>query len=164
MARFGGRRGTSTALALGEYGHEGPAALATLYVTALGAPNTINTMPERTLLALADAGMPAGGMFSQTEDPCLTLEEFKLAGIVRMSWADHLQRTPLSASPGTGAKRGAPGPKILRYRTSYPRAVRHALIARSYWLWLLASCPGGTPPPTWVGSKPVCAFAQLWQS
>jgi transaldolase len=49
-------------------------------------------MPERTLLALADAGMPAGGMFSQTEDPRLTLEEFKLAGIDTDELAGQLQR------------------------------------------------------------------------
>lgn len=47
-------------------GVKDPAAPDTLYVTALAAPNTVNTMPEETLLAFADHGalkgtLPADG-------------------------------------------------------------------------------------------------------
>ncbi|MET0476284.1 MAG: transaldolase [Mycobacterium sp.] len=39
----------------------------TLYVTELAAPNTVNTMPEKTLLAFADHGVVAGDTVSGTE-------------------------------------------------------------------------------------------------
>ncbi|HEV2701212.1 MAG TPA: transaldolase family protein, partial [Steroidobacteraceae bacterium] len=53
-------------------GVKDPSAPDTLYVTALAAPNTVNTMPEETLLAFADHGSlkgtlpPDGGNCEQT--------------------------------------------------------------------------------------------------
>jgi len=49
-------------------------------------------MPEKTHLAFAGAGVPAGGMFPQTQDPRSTLEEFKLAGVDTLELAGQLQR------------------------------------------------------------------------
>lgn len=43
-------------------GSKDPAAPDTLYVDALVAPDTLNTVPEKTLLAFADHGQPAGVM------------------------------------------------------------------------------------------------------
>ena len=42
--------------ALGQHRHEGSAGADSLYVEALTAPDTINTMPEKTLRAFADHG------------------------------------------------------------------------------------------------------------
>jgi transaldolase len=53
-------------------GTKDPKASDTLYVSALAAPHTINTMPEQTLLAFADHGVPGpsvspgGGTAEQT--------------------------------------------------------------------------------------------------
>ncbi|MGI8447472.1 MAG: transaldolase family protein, partial [Streptosporangiaceae bacterium] len=69
-----------------------PGAPDVLYVTALAAPFTINTMPEATLLAYADHGqaptlMPAGG-----GDAEQTLTAFAEAGIDHRALAGQLQR------------------------------------------------------------------------
>lgn len=73
-------------------GTKDPQAPATLYVTALGAPNTIDTMPENTLLTLAEASVPAGGgLLSRAADPRQMLESFKLAGIDIDALANQLQ-------------------------------------------------------------------------
>ena len=49
-------RRASAATALGQHGHEGSDASDVLYVKALAAPLTVNTMPEATLKAFADHG------------------------------------------------------------------------------------------------------------
>src|SRR5437667_1545373 len=52
------RRRPAATPAVGQHGHEGPAASDILYIRALAAPVTVNTMPEGTLKALADHGAP----------------------------------------------------------------------------------------------------------
>ncbi len=47
------RRRARATIAVCEHGHSDPAAPDTLYIGALAAPNTVNTMPEETLLAFA---------------------------------------------------------------------------------------------------------------
>ena len=62
-------------------GTKDPGARDTLYVEALAAPDTINTMPEKTLLAFADHGhvgdpLPADGGYAAD-----VLEELRNEGI-----------------------------------------------------------------------------------
>lgn len=72
-------------------GTKDPQASQLLYVKALAAPFTVNTMPEATLHALADAGE-----FCASSNPDVTrgqdaIEEFLRAGIDVDSLASHLQ-------------------------------------------------------------------------
>ncbi|MGH7981278.1 MAG: transaldolase family protein, partial [Limisphaerales bacterium] len=72
-------------------GTKDPKASDVLYIKALAAPNTVNTMPEGTLNALADHGeishiMPAGG--GPHED---ILRQFNKAGINIDALAAQLQ-------------------------------------------------------------------------
>ena len=62
-------------------GTKDPEAPADLYVSALAAPSTINTMPEKTLLAFAEKGVPSTGMLSNTVDPTPRLAEFRSVGV-----------------------------------------------------------------------------------
>ena len=69
----------------------------TLYVEALTAPDTINTIPEKTLLEFADHGevgeaLPADGGFSEA-----VLEEFRREGIDVDERAAKLQREGVAA-------------------------------------------------------------------
>ena len=73
-------------------GTKDPAAHDTLYVEALAAAGTINTIPEKTLLAFADHGhigpsLPADGGDSET-----VLQEFRQGGIDDHALAARLQR------------------------------------------------------------------------
>lgn len=73
-------------------GTKDPAAPDTLYVQALAAPDTINTIPEKTLLAFADhgkvgVGLPADGGYAEA-----VLEEFRREGIDDEALAARLQR------------------------------------------------------------------------
>jgi transaldolase len=78
-------------------GTKDPAAPDTLYVQALAAPNTINTVPEKTLLAFADHGkvgkaLPADGGYSQA-----VIDEFRREGINDDALAATLQRQGVDA-------------------------------------------------------------------
>src|SRR5208282_4250314 len=53
----------------------------TLYVSALAAPNTVNTMPEETLLAFADHGQPASALPRDGGDAETVLAAHVKAGI-----------------------------------------------------------------------------------
>ena len=73
-------------------GSKDPAAPDTLYVEALAAPDTINTIPEKTLHAFADHGevgapLPANGGYAEA-----VLEEFRREGIDDEALAARLQR------------------------------------------------------------------------
>ena len=56
LARSGGRRRAQAAHAVGQHRNQGSQGAARLYVEALAAPDTIDTMPEKTLLAFAAGG------------------------------------------------------------------------------------------------------------
>lgn len=73
-------------------GVKDPAAPATLYIEALAAPGTINTMPEKTLLAFADHGKLHGVMKDDCSDAEKTLAAFSRAGIDYNTLALQLQR------------------------------------------------------------------------
>ncbi|WP_394780668.1 transaldolase [Undibacterium sp.] len=72
-------------------GTKDPAAPDILYVQALAAPNTVNTMPEKTLLAFADHGKVNGSMAAEGGDAEKTLAEFAKAGIDVGALAQQLQ-------------------------------------------------------------------------
>ncbi|HEY6598040.1 MAG TPA: transaldolase [Pseudomonadales bacterium] len=73
-------------------GTKDPAAPDTLYVEALAAPDTINTLPDKTLRAFADHGVVRGTMPRDGGDADATLSEFARAGIDCDALAQQLQR------------------------------------------------------------------------
>ncbi|MEP6688613.1 MAG: transaldolase [Gemmatimonadales bacterium] len=73
-------------------GTKDPRASDVLYVEALAAPDTINTMPDMTLLALADHGKVVRVMPEDGGDAELVIAEFERAGVDVSALADQLQR------------------------------------------------------------------------
>jgi transaldolase len=65
----------------GSTGTKDPQASDVLYVQALAAPDTINTMPEKTLLAFADHGVVEGVLPRDGGDAEQVLKDFAGAGI-----------------------------------------------------------------------------------
>jgi transaldolase len=72
-------------------GTKDPKASDVLYVDALAAPNTVNTMPEGTLKATADHGAPTDLLRRDGGDGAAILAEFENAGIGIAALADKLQ-------------------------------------------------------------------------
>lgn len=73
-------------------GTKDPAAPDTLYLDALAAPDTINTIPEKTLLAFADHGKARNVLPADGGDGEALLAEFVRAGVDHASFAIELQR------------------------------------------------------------------------
>ena len=73
-------------------GTKDPAAPDILYVEALAAPDTINTLPEKTLLAFADHGRVKDAMRPDGGNTEALLEEFNRAGVDAEALAADLQR------------------------------------------------------------------------
>jgi len=73
-------------------GTKDPGAPDTLYVEALAAPDTINTMPDKTLLAFADHGRVNGVMPIDGGDADAVLAAFTRAGVDNAALAARLQR------------------------------------------------------------------------
>jgi transaldolase len=73
-------------------GTKDPAASDAFYVDALIAPDTINTMPEKTLLAFAEYGLPTNILMADGGDTDEVLRTFALAGVDYMTWAAQLQK------------------------------------------------------------------------
>ncbi len=78
-------------------GTKDPAAPDTLYVESLAAPDTINTIPEKTLLAFAEPGkvgaaLPADGGYAEA-----VLEEFRREGVDAEALAARLQQEGVEA-------------------------------------------------------------------
>jgi transaldolase len=78
-------------------GTKDPEAPDTLYVDALAAPDTIDTLPEKTLLAVGDHGKATGVMAADGGDAEKTLAEFAAAGIDVEALAEQLQREGAAA-------------------------------------------------------------------
>ncbi len=74
-------------------GTKDPQASDTLYVESLVAPNTINTLPEKTLQAFAHHGLVARSMDKDGLHARATLASFEAAGVDLDVLAEHLQRT-----------------------------------------------------------------------
>jgi transaldolase len=72
-------------------GVKDPKAPQTLYVEALAAPETIDTMPEKTLLAYAKEGKVAGVMQPDGSDAEKVLAQFAKAGVDVQALAKQLQ-------------------------------------------------------------------------
>jgi transaldolase len=73
-------------------GAKDPEASDTLYVQALAAPDTINTVPDKTLLAFADHGRVSGVLPPDGGDAEATLAEFARAGVDEAALAEKLLR------------------------------------------------------------------------
>jgi transaldolase len=72
-------------------GAKDPEAPDTLYVEALAAPDTINTIPDKTLLAFADHGEVKGVLPVDGGDAERVIDEFRLLGVDDAALADQLQ-------------------------------------------------------------------------
>jgi transaldolase len=72
-------------------GTKDPRAADTLYIEALAAPDTINTMPEKTLLAFADHGRVSGGLPADGGDAEVVIAQFARAGVDDVALAAELQ-------------------------------------------------------------------------
>ena len=81
----------------GSTGTKDPAASDTLYLEALAAPDTINTIPEKTLLAFADHGKVKGILPIDGGDAEALLAEFARAGVNGAALAAELQREGTAA-------------------------------------------------------------------
>jgi transaldolase len=73
-------------------GTKDPEAPDVLYVEALAAPFTINTIPDKTLKAFAEHGRVGGSMPVDGGDAEQVLAEFASVGIDRVALAEELQR------------------------------------------------------------------------
>lgn len=73
-------------------GTKDPAAPDTLYIEALAAPETINTIPEKTLAAFADHGQVQPRLSDDARAANATLEACRQAGIDTEALAQRLQR------------------------------------------------------------------------
>ncbi|MES2407364.1 MAG: transaldolase [Pseudomonadota bacterium] len=73
-------------------GTKDPAASDTLYLEALAAPDTINTIPEKTMLAFAEHGKVKGALPPAGGDAEALLAEFTRAGVDNAALASELQR------------------------------------------------------------------------
>jgi len=69
-----------------------PRAADTLYISALAAPNTVNTMPDKTLLAFADHGKLEGVLAPDGGDCEEVLGAYEKAGISVAALAAQLQK------------------------------------------------------------------------
>ncbi|MBC7656885.1 MAG: transaldolase [Frankiaceae bacterium] len=78
-------------------GTKDPAAQDTLYVEALAAAGTINTIPEKTLLAFADHGHIGPSLPADGGDSEAVLQEFRQGGIDDQAPAARLQREGVEA-------------------------------------------------------------------
>lgn len=73
-------------------GTKDPAASDTLYVEALAAPDTINTLPEKTLLAYAEHGKANHVMQLDKDESETVIAEFARHGVSADALAEKLQR------------------------------------------------------------------------
>jgi transaldolase len=88
LANFGAR---PQRLLFASTGTKDPKASDVLYIGALAAPNTINTIPEKTLLAFADHGKLSGTLPRDGGDCETVLDNFRKAGIDLEQLAADLQ-------------------------------------------------------------------------
>ena len=84
-------------LLLASTGTKDPQASDILYIKALAAPLTVNTMPETTLKAFADHGDLAAGMAVDGRDSDAVLREFARAGVDQRALAAKLQEEGAAA-------------------------------------------------------------------
>ena len=73
-------------------GVKDPKASDVMYLEALAAPNTVNTIPEKTLLAFSDHGVVSGSMPADGGDAEKVLAAFEAAGIDLAALSQQLQK------------------------------------------------------------------------
>ncbi len=78
-------------------GTKDPAAVDTLYIDALAAPDTINTIPEKTLLAFADHGKVTGALPVDESYAEAVIAEFARESVDDKALAARLQREGTAA-------------------------------------------------------------------
>jgi transaldolase len=78
-------------------GTKDPAAPATLYVEALVAPDTVDTMPDKTLEAFAEHGKVGAPMALDGGDAEAVIAEFRVLGIDDGAFAERLQQEGAAA-------------------------------------------------------------------
>jgi transaldolase len=78
-------------LLLASTGTKDPLARDTLYVEALVALDTVDTMPDKTLSTLAEHGRPASVMPADGGDAEAVIDEFRRLGVDDDAMADRLQ-------------------------------------------------------------------------
>jgi transaldolase len=88
LANFGAR---PQRLLFASTGTKDPKASDVLYIAALAAPNTVDTIPEKTLLAFADHGKVSGTLPRDGGDCETVLDDFRKAGIDLEQLAANLQ-------------------------------------------------------------------------
>jgi transaldolase len=76
----------------GSTGTKDPSAPDVMYIEALAAPDTINTIPDKTLLAFADHGQVKGLIPRDGGDAEQVLSEFRRAGVDDAALAAQLQK------------------------------------------------------------------------
>jgi transaldolase len=91
------RGARSQRLLWGSTGTKDPKASDVLYVTGLAAPHTVNTIPEKTLLAVADHGEIGAMLAHDGGDAEEVLARFTRAGIDIDALAEELQREGAAA-------------------------------------------------------------------
>ncbi len=99
-------------------GNKDPAAPDTLYVEALAAPDTINTIPDKTLLAFADHGKVGATLPADGGNAEAVLEEFRREGVDTAALAARLQTEGVEAF----AKSWSALLSRIREKSSQPRA------------------------------------------
>ncbi len=99
-------------------GNKDPAAPDTLYVEALAAPDTINTIPDKTLLAFADHGKVGATLPADGGNAEAVLEEFRREGVDTAALAARLQTEGVEAF----AKSWSALLSRIREKGSQPRA------------------------------------------
>ena len=95
--KAGCRRRAAATPAMGQHRDQGSRRSDVLYIEALAAPETINTMPEKTLLAFADHGKVKDALPVDGRDAEAMLAEFSRAGIDDEALAGDLQREGTAA-------------------------------------------------------------------
>jgi transaldolase len=88
LANFGAR---PQRLLFASTGTKDPKASDVLYINALAAPNTINTMPEKTLIAFSEHGKVTGTLARDGGDCERVLADFRKAGIDLDRLGENLQ-------------------------------------------------------------------------
>ena len=105
-------------------GRKDPQTSDTLYVEALAAPDTINTMPDKTLLAFADHGTLRGELPADGGDAETILAEFARAGVDTAALSEQLLRE------GTQSCRQVAWASLMELIASKARVLGNAATAR----------------------------------
>ena len=119
-------RGAAATPLVCEHGTKDPRAPDTLYIGALAAPNTVNTMPEETLLDFADHGEVGGVLRRDGGAASETLSAIAKAGVDLGRWRGTFNRKAPSLRQilersSEGDRDKVPGASVTNRRSCYER-------------------------------------------